>query len=308
MHLELSRAAPGIPMSFDARGREWRAEVPAPAVHRVEYRFSVRAHEGEWEQWCDPANPRRAGGPFGERSVLELPLYRPPAWLAADVMPGTTTVVGEDVVVWTPDGYGPDADLPALFAHDGIELAAFAGLTHYLATLPPVRAVLLGPTDRDDEYSASAVHARRLARRVVPTVSAHVRIPDEPERRVGMGVSLGALAALHAHRTYPDLFGALFLQSGSFFQRATDPQETTFSRFARISRFVRAVLTAERFERPVPVVMTCGTVEENLANNQALAAALAAQGYDVALHEVPDAHTWVGWRDAFDPHLRELLA
>ena len=35
--------------------------------------------------------------------------------------------------------------------------------------------------------------------------------------RVGVGVSLGALAMLHAHRTQPPAFDALFLQSGSFF-------------------------------------------------------------------------------------------
>jgi enterochelin esterase family protein len=48
-------------------------------------------------------------------------------------------------------------------------------------------------------------------------------------------------------------------------------------------------------------------VEENLANNQAVAAALARQGYDVRLDVVPDAHNWVAWRDALDPHLGELL-
>jgi enterochelin esterase family protein len=53
--------------------------------------------------------------------------------------------------------------------------------------------------------------------------------------------------------------------------------------------------------------MTCGTVEENLRNNQTLKAALDGQGYDVRLVENRDGHNWVGWRDAFDPHLRDLL-
>ena len=30
---------------------------------------------------CDPANPQRAPGGFGEKSVLELAGYRPPEWL-----------------------------------------------------------------------------------------------------------------------------------------------------------------------------------------------------------------------------------
>ena len=58
---------------------------------------------------------------------------------------------------------------------------------------------------------------------------------------------------------------------------------------------------------PVPTVITCGAVEENLANNREMAAALRRQGYPVDLVEVPDAHNWTGWRDALDPHLTTLL-
>jgi enterochelin esterase family protein len=38
-----------------------------------------------------------------------------------------------------------------------------------------------------------------------------------------------------------------------------------------------------------------------------MAATLADQGYPVSIREVPDAHNYVGWRDAFDPHLTKLL-
>ena len=53
--------------------------------------------------------------------------------------------------------------------------------------------------------------------------------------------------------------------------------------------------------------MTCGSVEENLANNRIAQQALSAQGYEVALHEHPDAHNWVSWRDTFDPFLVDFL-
>ena len=70
---------------------------------------------------------------------------------------------------------------------------------------------------------------------------------------------------------------------------------------------MRSVLVADSSPCPIDVAMTCGA-EENLANNEAMAAALAAQGYDVSFARVADAHTWVGWRDAFHPHLAALLA
>jgi enterochelin esterase family protein len=57
----------------------------------------------------------------------------------------------------------------------------------------------------------------------------------------------------------------------------------------------------------VPVTLTCGIAEENVHNNREMASALDAQGYEVSLVEVPDLHNYVGWRDAFSPHLTELL-
>ena len=86
-----------------------------------------------------------------------------------------------------------------------------------------------------------------------------------------------------------------------------DHHERGFVRFERIARFVGNVLAGRNGGEPIPVTITCGTVEENLANNRAVAAALAGQGYDVRLHINRDAHNWVAWRDTFDPHLVELL-
>jgi len=68
------------------------------------------------------------------------------------------------------------------------------------------------------------------------------------------------------------------------------------------------VLRTEAFDEPVPVAMTCGAEEENVYNNRLMASALAAQGYDVHLAEVPDLHNYTAWRDALDPDLTRLLA
>lgn len=112
---------------------------------------------------------------------------------------------------------------------------------------------------------------------------------------------------LHIHRRSPATFGALFLQSGSFFRQRFDKQEIGFPRFRRISRFVGEVLAADEWAYPIPVTMTCGTAEENLHNNRATQRALRDQGYEVGLTERRDAHNWIAWRDAFDPHLTDLI-
>ena len=207
----------------------------------------------------------------------------------------------------TPDPPGLDA--PLLVAHDGPEYAEYSGLTRFLDVMsweeriPPLRAALIQPVDRNETYSASALYAAALARELLPEISKHA----PHKRRIGMGASLGGLAMLHAHRRHPKLFDGLLLQSGSFFRQRSDKQESTFPRYRRITRFVGTVLRGLEGARTIPVAITCGTAEENRANNEAVAAALRAQGYPAWLALVRDAHNWTCWRDAFDPHLPALI-
>jgi enterochelin esterase-like enzyme len=170
--------------------------------------------------------------------------------------------------------------------------------------LPPFRVALLAPGDRDQWYSASAAYSRALANDVIPALRDAFGLVGPP---AGMGASLGGLAMLHAQRRFPRALGALFLQSSSFFMPRHDSHERRFPRYARIVRFVRDTRRDGQYAVPVPVTMTCGIAEENVHNNREMASALAAQGYEVTLVEVPDLHNYVGWRDAFDPHLTALL-
>jgi len=59
--------------------------------------------------------------------------------------------------------------------------------------------------------------------------------------------------------------------------------------------------------RPVPVVLTCGAIEENERNNRLTTGVLREHGYDATLHEVADVHNYTAWRDSFDPHLTRML-
>jgi enterochelin esterase-like enzyme len=308
-----------------ARVREngaWELRLAPPPVDRIEYQLEVTDAEGGVEVVCDPANPLRARGPFGEKSVLELPGYRAPAWLDSDAPPGRTQTVDVPsrtlstdvpVTVWSARGTRTRRPLPLLVAHDGPEYAEYSGLLRFLAAgcaageLPPLRAAPVPPVERNRDYSASARYARALTREILPRLESAAPTEGGANGRAGMGTSLGALAMLHAHRLYADVFGGLFLQSGSFFRQRYDRHERDFPHFGRISRFVGRVLGGEVADTLIPVAMTCGSREENLANNRAVAAALAAQGHDVRLDLVRDAHNWVAWRDAFEPHLRAFL-
>lgn len=200
--------------------------------------------------------------------------------------------------LWSPPGVPDGEPLPLLVVHDGPEYDERTGLTGYLEAgirdkrLPRLRAVLLGPGDRNREYAASARYPQRLARFVPPAPV-----------RIGMGTSLGALAMLHAHSSRPSLFDGLFLQSGSYFTPQCDPQERRFPYYSQVVRYT----AAPKLERPIPVTLTCGLDEENLANNRRIADLLREHGYPVTLHELPGGHDWQSWRAAFDPYLNGLL-
>ncbi len=308
---------PGAPLDFARDEGLWRLTLPRPPVDRMEYRFQLHHPGGHVEEICDPGNPLRAPGAFGDKSVVEFPGYAPPKWLDADRAPGETAdlavpapLLGRDVHVrvWSPAP--ADEPLPLLVAHDGPEYDRLAALTGYAAAmiaageLPPFRVALLAPGDRDDEYAANSRYAATLHQRILPRLRSLVAVTGPV---AGMGASLGGLAMLHAQRALPGLFGGLFLQSASFLTVDLDPQEQhRFSRFGQVSVYVADVLRTVPHET-VPVTMTCGLAEENLANNRQMAATLAKQGYAARLVEVPDAHNYVAWRDAFDPALTDLL-
>ncbi len=306
---------------FRRRGARWELRLERPPVDRLEYLLELEHRDGRVELVPDPGNPRRAPGPFGEKSVLEFPGYEPPAWVGDEESQTgelrelslrsrrlRMTVEG---LLWSAAETDTLEPLPLLLVHDGLEYARFSELLRLFdhlvafAEVPPFRAALLPPPqDRNETYSASARYARALVDEWLPALGETAPFPNKP---VGLGASLGALSLLHVHWSNPDLLGGLFLQSGSFFRRRLDVHEWRFGRFARITRFVSAVAGSGRGPEPIPVTLTCGTGEENLDNNRFLAMALDARGWDVRLVEHPDAHNWISWRDVLEPHLAELM-
>jgi len=274
-----------------------------------------------------------SGAEAGDSEDLEVPVR------------GLGPAAAIAVRIWSPAGAPPEESLPLLVVHDGPEYDSLASLTRYLSAgvtggwLPRLRAALLSPGARNDWYSANPAYARTLRQEVIPAITGRIAA----KARIGMGTSLGGLAMLHEHCRYPDSFDALFLQSSSFFIPRYDSQEHRFPHYRRIVRFVSGVHQGSGIpglpsadptgsvrqssripglpsadptgsvrqpslpSRPIPVMLTCGAIEENLANNQLMEQTLRARGYPASLQQVPDVHNYTAWRDALDPHLTALV-
>lgn len=224
---------------------------------------------------------------------------------------GGTPVGDVELAVVTPVGTRRTDPLPLLLAHDGPEYSRRAHLLSVMrsatsqGTLAPTRVVLLEPGARNERYAANPDWAATLTEHVLPTVQAAYASDGKPAL---MGASLGALASLQAEWLHPGTFGALFLQSGSFFRKRLDDEED-FEFWDRVTAFVTTVRRVRRRRTDARVVMTCGTAEGNLANNRQMAQTLAGSGHDVALAEVPGGrHDWRSWQAAFCPHLFDSLS
>jgi enterochelin esterase family protein len=293
----------------------WEVRLTDLPVDRLEYLLDI---DGEMRP--DPSNPRLTPGPFGDHSWIALPGYREPEWLDGERLHGDRATVtlsrtgaGRlDCEIWSPAGVPPDRPLPLLISHDGPEMDAFGGLTAYAGSmvaagaLPPMRVGLVSPGPRRTKrYAANPAYSRALTTRLLPELAEAVATNGRP---VLIGQSLGALAALHAAWTSPGSFDGLFLQSGSFFTADLDPQESGFDYWREVTGFVASVRAATQAAPDAPpMTLTCGTAEENHANNVTLRDHLAAVGVDTAWGEVRDGHTWTCWRDTLDPHLTDLL-
>jgi enterochelin esterase family protein len=295
-------------------GCDWALRLARPLAHRFEYQLIVHTDDGD-ATVTDPTNPRRVPGPFGDKSEIRFPDYTEPAWLGTEVL-GTTVEVPDpasDLAVpvpihlFSPEGLAADAPAPLLISHDGSDMAARGDLLSWAcAQDTPIRVALLDPPVgfRNVWYAAEPEYSDHIGAVVIPALRELV----STSATIGLGASLGAVSMLTIHRRHPDSLDALALQSGSFFTAELDPQEAHWPQFDQVVAAVSAMAGALPGQaRTVPVLMTVGAIEENRANNEQMAGALTFQGYDVDARIVPDAHTMIGWRDAWSPGLDELI-
>lgn len=294
----------------------WSASVPAPPVDRLEYLLVVAGADGTEQMVLDPANPARVPGVFGDHSVLELPAYRAPQWLASP--PGawetepfrTRTPLELTGLLCSPAGTDDEDELPLVAVNDGPEYARHARLLDYLAWLSArdpaqrCRALLLAPGERNREYSANPEYAAMLATVAIPQVRAQVATAGPV---VAVGASLGALSLLHTAVTHPGTITGLFAQSGSFFLPAFDSHERRFPFYDQVIDFVARFDAEPSRLAGLHVSLTCGRGEENLENNEAMASRLSGLGVPTQWRTGRDAHGYVGWRDLLHPALPELM-
>ncbi len=289
----------------------WAATIELPRGSRIEYKFEVVAN-GDRQLILDPLNDVLAHDPFGANSVCQGFGYERPGW--TDSNPDARTGVIEthriasdryreerEVQVYTPARYRENRRYPLLIVHDGRDYLNYAALNTVLDNLihaleiPQLIVCLIQSPDRLNEYAGDQRHADFLAAELLPYMTEHYPLIDDPNSRGLMGASFGGVAALHAAWCHPGLFGCLLLQSGSyaFSDIGRHRRGPVFDPVVRFMNDFRESpgIPAER------VYMSCGIYESLIYENRSLVPRLQAAGIEVRFEEARDAHNWENWRD-----------
>ena len=289
----------------------WYVVLELPEGSRIEYQLEV-ARGGQRERINDPLNPRLAHSPVGSSSVFYAFGHVIPDWTFPDpeARPGSLTelvvpsrALRRDcpVTLYLPARFRRTTRYPLLIVHDGGDFLQYAAaktvldnLIHRLDVAELVAAFIY-PGDRLAEYANSAAHARFLTAELVPRLEAELPLAGRPAGRCLMGSSFGAVASLSAAYRYPDTYGSLLLQSGSFV--FTDiGHDYGGPPFEPVVRFVNRYRAAPRRVAD-RMFVSCGVYEPLIVRNRSMVPVFEAAGMTVRYVEARDGHSWENWRD-----------
>ena len=136
----------------------------------------------------------------------------------------------------------------------------------------------------------------------MPALDERYSLETRQLSRCLMGASFGAVATLSTAWRYPDAFGNLLLQSGSFAftDIGTHHRGPAFDPVVEFMNDFRQDpgKPAER------IFLSCGIYESLIYENRSLVPLLQDCGISVRFREARDGHNWENWRD----RLREGLS
>jgi len=290
----------------------WYAVLELPEGSRVEYQLEV-VRGGQRSRFNDPLNPRVARSPVGESSVCYAYGHVIPDWTVPDpearpgslvdmVVPSRALRRDARVTLYLPARFRRSASYPLLIVHDGGDYLGFADAKTVLDNLihrldvAEIVAAFIYPGDRLAEYANSAAHARYLTAELLPRLEAELPLVGRPAGRCLMGSSFGGVASLATAYRYPEVYGSLLLQSGSFVFTDIGNNHGGGPPFEPVVRFINRYRAAPRRVAD-RLFVSCGVYEPLIIPNRSMVPVFEGAGMTVRYVETRDGHSWENWRD-----------
>ncbi|WP_237322598.1 alpha/beta hydrolase-fold protein [Vibrio sp. vnigr-6D03] len=202
-----------------------------------------------------------------------------------------------------------NADTPLLILFDG-DAFLDKGLTPFVldalieaGELAPMRAVFVNNPSRKlrgTELPPNPEFAKMMATELMPWLAKHHEILPNSEQVVLSGASYGGLASLYIAHQYPDVFGKVLSQSGSFWWSHEDAEWLTKQISQSPHKPIQVYLNAGLFEVKPDFANILGT-------NRNMHQVLKDKGYQVMLKEFASGHDYFSWRITLVDGLKRLF-
>jgi enterochelin esterase-like enzyme len=299
------------PLQQDADGL-WTVTTPVLKPEIYGYHFVV-----DGQPMLDPRNTDVRNNLLNLSDNLTIPGTPPEPWELQSIPHGivehhfytSQIVLGlpnnqSDYYVYTPPGYSAKArqKYPVLYLLHGFSDAAdgwssvgkanlildsliASGKARPMIVVMPLgygnMAVLKGM--RNPELSAQSydLYQKALLTEVMPQIEANYHVSKKREDRAIAGLSMGGHESLFVGLTHPELFAWIGTFSAGLNAKAVADLPPTNPQKANLRL----------------LWMACGVDDGLLKPNQAVIAALKAEGLPVTAIETPGHHQWPVWRD-----------
>ncbi|AOO66284.1 alpha/beta hydrolase-fold protein [Sulfurospirillum halorespirans] len=272
----------------------------------------------------DFLNPKMLSVKLGERdfikSLVELPLAPKQPWIQErDVPKGTlekhaffskTLNNTRDIYLYRSFGYkGGDAVVVLFDAESYASHVPTPTILDNLVAakkLPPLAAILISnpsSATRSNELPPNPLFANFVAQEVMPWAKEQ-GIYAAASQTVITGSSYGGLASAYIALCYPEIFGNVYAQSGSFWwspKEEKEPEWLSRTYAQRTREPIRFYLEAGLFE--VSRVWKVGILE----STRHFRDVLMDKGYEVSYAESYSGHDYAHWRGSLADGLITLL-
>ncbi|RVU82858.1 DUF3327 domain-containing protein [Leucothrix sargassi] len=298
-------------------------DVPQVDGSKREQRVAILATAQQ-----DPTNPHTWSpdgltDPYNTKSILEL-AKAPPALLPSvtskptnvqsfqlqDEKLGNTRTID----IWIPEALKEHtkSTVPLAIFFDGTEYQNRIPTPSIMNTLiqegriAPTVAVFVDNPDRAArarELPCRSDFADFMAQRLLPFISEKTSFKFTAETTLLAGASYGGLASACTAYRYPQHFGRVLSQSGSFWWSPNkDTSEWLTTQFAESPKLpVKFYLSAGRFEE-------ASGESGILSANRRLEQMLRVKGYSVELEEFSAGHDYYHWRATLGSALEKMLS
>jgi enterochelin esterase family protein len=324
---------PDVPLAQLLHTDVWYSSWRIPDSFRFSYLLASNAPAGAdlfSSAVTDPLNPRTLqiafeGNAIAPRafSIASMPHAPDERW----AMPQADTPAGRSepftlrsavmhnerkVWVYTPPRYDEKNARPygLLVLCDGFSYQTWVPTPVILDNLlhagkiPPMVAVFVDnpPGSRISDLQYNPQFAEFLARELLPWVRQRWNVTRDPSKTVIGGYSASGAAAAFIAMRYPELFGNVLSQSGSFWSGTPDVPWEFVAHQYESSRIL-----------PIRFYLEAGLLEDEsqegptlLEANRHLVGVLRRKGYSVTYSEVGGTHEPVHWRGVFPQALTSL--